>query len=390
MKKILAVVLLGSVFALCAGELIRNGSFEQDLAHWTVKGSGNVDQTQGAFGKKSLRIHLEKPAWQRVFQRVDVEPSTEYVLEYYVKCSKVVPTKGARFAGAGSWVSMKKYFPHHGSKGPRKLDQEEGSWRKVSYKFKTGKEDKKIDVQFQLSNASGSIWIDQVSLKKTGTSGTAYKISFEMSPIKFLQTSPFTIAENLTGTLQYHFRSSVKVKDSEKAYMIFDVPTFIRVTGGVPYLAMKPGTKEQPRRNVSTYKVDDLGIVQRNGKSYRRFRLNFDTYFKRFITASWYSQFIFFKAEKGSVGKSGDFYCYAVGGNHRSAEQKGVFKIVSPILPAARPAKNFALLFGKLPILSAQNVQGQEDNRAFWKSLSQNRYSWVRACDMPLEGFKPV
>ena len=88
---------------------------------------------------------------------------------------------------------MKKYFPHHGSKGPWKLDQEEGSWRKVSYKFKTGKADKKIDVQFQLSNASGSIWIDQVSLKKTGTSGTAYKISLKCLPSSFCRLPPLPL-----------------------------------------------------------------------------------------------------------------------------------------------------------------------------------------------------
>ena len=378
-------------FCLNASDLIRNGSFEQGLAHWTVKGNGSVDPGQGAFGKSSLKISLAKPVWQRVFQTVDVEPSTEYVLEYYVKCEKVLPKKGAKFSGAGSWISMKKYFPHHGSAGPWKLDSADGSWRKVSYKFKTGKEDKKIAVQFQLSNASGTVWIDQVSLKKCVTSpGKKYKIAFELNPVKFLQTTPFTIAENLTGTLQMHMRSSLKVRESDPACMIFDVPSFIRVTGGVPYLSMESGTKENPRRKLPTYKVEDLGMVKRSGKSFHRYRLIFDKYFKRFISASWYSQFIFFKAEKGSAGKSGEFYCYISAGKERSAEQKGFFKVVPPLKNAEKPTKDFALLFGKLPILGAQNIPGQEVNRAFWMSLAQKRYSWIRACDTPLKGFQPI
>ena len=84
MKKVFGIViLLTAVFFLKASDLIRNGSFEQGLTHWTVKGAGSADPSQGAFGKSSLKIHLAKPAWQRVFQTVAVEPSTEYILEYY-------------------------------------------------------------------------------------------------------------------------------------------------------------------------------------------------------------------------------------------------------------------------------------------------------------------
>ena len=146
------------------GEMVRNGDFENGLENWTVKGVGSVDRTVSSSGKASLCISLTKPTWQRVFQQIEVEPSTEYQVEYYVKCENVKPQEKARYAGAASWISMKKYLPHQGSGGPWKLDTADGDWKKVSYKFKTGPEDKTISIQFQLCNASGKIWIDQVSV----------------------------------------------------------------------------------------------------------------------------------------------------------------------------------------------------------------------------------
>ena len=312
MKYLFSTFLLALIiiFDVSGAELIKNGSFEEGLAHWNVKGQGRIDDKNSAFGKKSLFIELKKPAWQRVYQDVQVKPQTTYVLEYYVKCANVVPKKGARFAGAGSWVSLKKYAPHHGSKGAWKLDQGNMPWQKVAFEFKTGKDDRKIAVQFQLSNSSGCAWFDRVSLKEKSLAAKDVdrKINLSLYPVAFLGRKPFKVAENLVGTLSVKARSSVKFQAGEKAEMFIDVPPFLRVTGGVPNLSMHRGSKENPLRTYPVYKVEEKGRVVRDGKEYRRFRMQFDSAFLRFIAASWYNHFVFLKDEKGSAGRKGDFY----------------------------------------------------------------------------------
>ena len=166
MKYIVYLLLLTLGQFLYSEELIKNGSFEDGLKHWIVKGKATINNTEAAFGKNSLQITLDKPVWQRVFQTINIQPSTEYILEYYVKCKDVVPKAGAKFAGAASQVLAKKYFPSIGSAGPWKLDKDNTSWKKVSYKFKTTKDDKTITIQFLLSNASGTVWFDNISLKQ--------------------------------------------------------------------------------------------------------------------------------------------------------------------------------------------------------------------------------
>ena len=152
---------IGSIYAV----EIRNGSFENGLTGWSVKkGLVSVDNSVSAVGKASLRISFEKPTWNRIFQKIAVKPDTVYKLEYQVKCENVVPQAGARIAGAASWIFLKKNTPLRGSQGPWKLDAAPGKWQQVSYTFKTGKDDTKASVGFQLRNASGTIWIDDVQI----------------------------------------------------------------------------------------------------------------------------------------------------------------------------------------------------------------------------------
>ena len=158
-RKIMTVLGCVCLFGALNGADIRNGGFEEGMDGWTGKGPGvSVDAKESAVGKSSLRISLEKPAWQRVFQSFAVKPSATYQLEYYVNCENVVPEKNAKFAGAASWISMKKNTPLRGSGGPWKLDTAAGGWKKVSYTFKTGKDDFTAAVEFQLRNASGTVW----------------------------------------------------------------------------------------------------------------------------------------------------------------------------------------------------------------------------------------
>ncbi len=367
---------------------VKNGGFENGLENWTVKGVGSVDRNVSAFGKASLCISLPKPTWQRVFQQIEVEPSTEYQLEYYVKCENVKPQENARYAGAASWISMKKYFPHQGSGGPWKLDTASGDWKKVSYKFKTGPEDKTVSIQFQLCNASGKIWIDQVSVTPvTKRSGQQHRINMSLYPVKFMNGSPYYVAENLVGTLFLSVSSSI-AGSKDTGEMIFDMPEFIRVAGGVSSWAIDsaPGA----RRVLGQYQIEEVGTVDRNGRKFRRFRLIFDRNFTRFLAASWYGHFIFLKAEPGSRGKSGIFYCRIRLGKESSPEVSSRVEVLPPILHNAPPCRQFGLMLGRVPLLEASRIPGGVENEKFWTGLSDLRYSWIRACDTPVKGFRPI
>ena len=376
---------IGSLFAA----EIRNGSFEDGLTGWSVKkGLVSVDKSVSAFGDASLRISFEKPAWNRIFQSFAVKPDTVYTLEYYVKCENVVPQAGARFAGAASWISLKKNTPLRGSRGPWKLDSAPGSWQRVSYTFKTGKDDTRASVGFQLRNASGTIWIDGVKITETAAK-TAEKLSVKLYPVEFLKKDPFLLAENLTGTLILRPGSSVRGL-KEIVTMSVDLPEFVKVTGCAPILTIKPGKTPESRRTITPYKLEELAKITRNGAKYRRFRITFDRDFTRLISAQWYQHALFLKAEEGNVGKSAPFYFQLTAGKEVSPEGCGYLKIIPPIVHQAPPCREFAFMVGRIPTLQTVGLPGKEANRAFWSALSDRRYSWIRACDTPLAGFQPV
>ena len=98
-------------------ELIKNGSFEDGLKHWQIKGQGVLDKSNAAFVKNSYKITLNKPVWQRIFQNVSLQPLTEYVLEYYVKCENIVSKPNVKFYGAASQVLLKNINPGKEVKG---------------------------------------------------------------------------------------------------------------------------------------------------------------------------------------------------------------------------------------------------------------------------------
>ncbi|MBR7121435.1 MAG: hypothetical protein IKC94_04255, partial [Lentisphaeria bacterium] len=325
---------------------------------------------------------------QRVFQSFTVKPSTTYKLEYYVKCENIVPQPDARFAGAASWISMKKNTPLRGKQGPWKLDTAPGGWQLVSYTFKTGPEDTTAAVEFQLRNASGTVWFDGVKI--TEISGEAEtRLSAKLYPVEFLKEEPFQLAENLTGTLILRTGASVNNLTSNGT-MTLDVPDFVQVIGSAPILAINPAPQGDSRRRITPYQIEELENIIRDGKKYRRFRITFDRNFTRLISAQWYQHAIFLKAEKGNVGKSAPFYFRLNVGNETSPEGCGRLKIVPQIIHQTPPCRHFAFMLARIPSLQTAGLAGQQENHTFWSALSEQRYSWLRACDTPLPGFRPV
>lgn len=388
----LAVLLTCTLIAISLhGTEIRNGGFESGTDGWTLKGAGmSIDTTESAFGKSSMRITLKKSAWLRLFQSFKVKASTVYQLEYFVKCENVVPDKNAKFAGAASWISMKKNTALRGSNGPWKLDSAPGGWKKVSYSFKTGKDDSTAAVEFQLRNASGTIWIDEVKITEvSGETTNNHRINVRLFPIEFMKNEPFLLAENLTGTMIISTSTPLKGL-KEIAEMTLDVPEFVKVVGGVPLLSLGSGEENDARRKLRSYRTEEIGRINCNGLPYRRFKITFDRDFTRLINAQWYAQAIFLKAEKDSVGKSGYFYYRLKLGSESSPEGRGQLRIMSPVVHTAKPCEKFAFLLGRSPFLQAAGRNDQQENNRFWRGMSVKRYNWVRSCDAPLEGFTPI
>lgn len=388
LKKIMLFLVCGCFAATVYPAEILNGSFENGFKNWQVKGSASIDTTESAFGKSSLKITLEKAVWQRVFQSFSVKPSTTYKLEYYVKCENVVPLADAKFAGAASWISMKKNTPLRGRQGAWKLDTAPGGWQMVSYTFKTGPEDTTAAVEFQLRNASGTVWFDGVKITEISEK-TEARLSAKLYPVEFLKEEPFQLAENLIGTLILRTGTSVK-NLPQTGTMTLEVPDFVQVIGSAPILAINPGKEKDARRRITSYQTEELGNIIRDGKKYRRFRITFDKNFTRLISAQWYHHAVFLKAEKGNIGKSAPFYFRINAGNEMSPENRGFLKIVPPLIHQARPCRYFAFMLARIPSLQTAGLAGQQENHTFWSALSEERYSWLRACDTPLPGFQPV
>ena len=130
------------------------------------------------------------------------------------------------------------------------------------------------------------------------------KKTFEVNlfPIRFLDRQPFTIAENLVGTifLTSQKEKQVEYADNTPAAMILDLPTFLRLAGATDRFIIK----RQGKHSQVAYPVTEKKIT-RDGQPYRRYTISFDAPFVQQLGAGWYYQKLFLVPEKRSAGKKG-------------------------------------------------------------------------------------
>ena len=173
MKKTLIgsiLLLAGCTMMLQAQELIRNGSFENGTEGWTVKGKSTLNTTDKTEGKQSLCVVKAKNVrFDEIWQKVKVEPNTDYELSYYVKCQDMVQNNPqAKAFGVSASVSGGGKRSCWGSGGLWKYDNGTFDWKKVTVRFNTRnfKNPDSLLIGIQCPSASGTFLLDAVSLRK--------------------------------------------------------------------------------------------------------------------------------------------------------------------------------------------------------------------------------
>jgi|GEM_PF-1921513 len=351
--------------------LLVNGDFEKGLDGWTLRGPWKICMETSASGKNSGMIQVEKAQWNRLFQEIRLDPSAEYELEYYVKCRDVILQPGAKFGGASVGVMGLKRQTLYGSGGAWKLDAGTCDWKKVKISFNSKDlGDGLVNIQIQLTNASGTAWIDNLVLRKISPGVQGQPYTLEIYPLQFLKNEPFAVAENLVGTLVLKTVSKKKYGNGS-AEMNLEVPVWLKVTGACRNLAL-PGA-DGKRVHVSDA-VEETGRIVRNGVPYRRFKITFADSFLKFFGTSWYSHLIFLEAEKGSAGRQGEIHWTLNAAGDVSPEGKGYVEVIPPILPGPSPARRFQLMVCLPATEKSTDSRLGKVMSDFWNGVAERSY----------------
>ncbi|MBQ6472185.1 MAG: carbohydrate binding domain-containing protein [Victivallales bacterium] len=387
-KEQLFIALALACVGICHATEVINGGFEHGAQGWVLKGDGlGIDGEIHATGKRSLRISQETPLWQRAFQRIAVEPNATYRVEFLVKCQNVTAMPDANFGGASSKVNQKEYFPQQGLRGAWNLDVGTLDWTRVSYSFTTSSDEETVELQFQLSNATGTMWVDDVTVTKVISQKQTAPISAEMYPLRFLGETPFRIAENLPGTIVLQAYSDLKSKDQGE--LLLELPDFVTVTGCVPTMPTAKPAPPNQRRTLQRYDIERLADVQRDGKTVRLYRILLDRHFNQFLSARWYGHHVFLKADTGSAGKRGALVWQVKVGAQHSHAGKATVEIGNPVVHQEAPCRQFGFMLPR-SMLPFVDVGGHDEVMDFWSRIAEKRYNWIRACDEPANSFIPI
>lgn len=158
-------------------QLLQNGNFEDNdgksasfwtFNSWQDEGNMAIDKSVSRNGSASVRIEnrADEPSDSRIHQVLNVEPQTLYLLTCWVKTKDVANVGyGANISFTMSSVNMSVEYP---------ISNQEvattNGWKKLSLYFKTDTNMTSVEATIGLggysSENSGTIWIDDASLKK--------------------------------------------------------------------------------------------------------------------------------------------------------------------------------------------------------------------------------
>ena len=146
---------------------LRNGTFENGLDGWTPRLSENMGEVRlvddGA-GGKCAQFHktVATPDWSciGVTQEVAVDANSEYVvsLRFRTALKQGIVGYACRVFATGEGLD------DHRTMSPS------DEWAPFEWQFSTGVETKEIQLQLVLTYSSGDLWVDDVTLRKVGSS----------------------------------------------------------------------------------------------------------------------------------------------------------------------------------------------------------------------------
>ena len=148
---------------LVNGELdtLDGWSWQRDIDQTCV-----VDEANKACGKASIKISSSEGADRKRYHRADLsqyielEPGATYRLSYFLKAENVKPYLANEGAGLCIWEPN-----NHIIKGPMPLLRDSCDWIHVVTEFKAV--GGRTRIQYRVTGATGTLWIDGVLLEKT-------------------------------------------------------------------------------------------------------------------------------------------------------------------------------------------------------------------------------
>lgn len=152
-------------------ELVKNGSFEQNLTNWstwintpTVQGTFATDNTTAKHGSKSLRATVTKTGeygwnFQIKTNNFNVKKNSSYKLSFYVRAD-VEKELYLDIMENDTW----KYIS-----GPTYTTST--NWKRNEIFFTSSFESGKMIVQFNFGKQTGTFWLDSVSITETFGTG---------------------------------------------------------------------------------------------------------------------------------------------------------------------------------------------------------------------------
>jgi hypothetical protein len=355
-----------------AQDLLKNGDFENGLSGWEISGKALFDTQNKISGTQALKIDKSAgKGFDEIYQFISLKPDTEYELSYYVKGQDITKTvEQANVYGVSCTLAAGNRRAY-GCDGLWKYDNGTFDWRKVVVRFNSN--DFKSDtlrVGIQFPNAKGIAWIDAFSISESQKE--AYRIT--LFPIKYLDTSPYSIAENLVGTI---FLNSAPENSGKKysgknyssgttAVMIFEMPEFVRLAGVTDRMILK---NQQGEYTQTAYPFAECKI-ERDGQTYRRYTITFDQRMLSLLGARWYYHKIFLLPEAESAGKKGVLAWSFKIGEDRQAEEKCAIEITPAIVHHAAACRRFRLDIGYSAVDNSPFTELRPIMSSFWKNLS--------------------
>ncbi|MBT7302262.1 MAG: hypothetical protein HN849_22225, partial [Victivallales bacterium] len=154
-------------WSTAAQAAIRNGTFDDALEGWQRRQDGKMGEVRvvkdGAV-ETCAQLHktVATPKWSAVgiTQRVTVDPNSVYVLSLRYRAVLLEGIVG---------YSCRVFVTGDGPDRNRAMSPS-GEWLPFEWQFKTGVEAKEVLLQVLLTYSSGDLWIDDVSLRKVGSS----------------------------------------------------------------------------------------------------------------------------------------------------------------------------------------------------------------------------
>jgi hypothetical protein len=202
-------------------ELVKNGSFEQNLTNWaswinspTVQGTFTTDNTVAKDGTKSLKANVTKTGefgwyFQIKTNNFSVKKNSSYKLSFYARAD-VEKELYMDIMENETW----KYIA-----GPAFTTSKD--WKRYEVFFTSSFQSNKVIVQFNFGKQTGTFWLDSVSITETFGTGLEAGESIALKNIKRVKNIEIGkySKQRVGDNAEFYFDIEKKYTDELSAYL---------------------------------------------------------------------------------------------------------------------------------------------------------------------------